>query len=91
LKPLPPTTQVTGKCKAQNDNSYNMTVANERQFRVDINYSCTLDMSNVTGFAQFSVITTSYVDVQLLTRTLQFKLAKLTARANFTDVPNYKV
>ena len=48
-------------------------------------------MSNVTGFAQFSVITTSYVDVQLLTRTLQFKLAKLTARANFTDVPNYKV
>lgn len=91
LKTLPPTTPVSGKCKALSDSSYNMTVANEKQFRVDINYSCSLDMTGVAGFAQFTVVTTSYVDVQLLTRSLQFKLARLSAKATFTDVPSYKV
>lgn len=91
LKVIPPTTPITGKCKALNDASYNLTVASERQFRVDINYSCSLDMANATSFAQFTVVTSSFVDVALLTRTLQFKLSKLTAKATFTDVPNYKV
>ncbi len=66
-------------------------MASERQFRVDINYNCSLDITGVAGFAQFTVVTTSYVDVQLLTRTLQFKLTRLTAKPTYTDVPSYKV
>jgi len=61
LKSVPPTTKVTGKCKALDDNSYNMTVANEKQFKVDINFTCSLDAANMTGFAQFSVLSSSYV------------------------------
>lgn len=48
-------------------------------------------MSGATLVAQFSVVTSSYVEVQLLTRSLQFKLAKLTAKATFAEVPSYKV
>lgn len=91
LKVLPPNTPVTGKCKALNDASYNLTVASEKQFRIDVNFSCSLDMINGTGFVQFSTVTSSYIEVQLLTRTLQFKLSKLTAKSTFAEVPNYKV
>jgi hypothetical protein len=70
LENLPPTTKITGKCKAIIDNSYDITVANEEHFKVDINFICNLNAANTTGFVPFSVLLNNDIEVQLLTRSL---------------------
>lgn len=92
LKALPADTEVKGKCAALNDESFNFTaMANETLFRVDVNFNCNLEAGNVSSISKFNVVSTTYVRPALLKRSLQFTIQRVSARANFTEVPGYKI
>lgn len=45
----------------------------------------------MTGFIQFTALVQSYIEVTLLKKSLQFKIAKLDARPTWHNVPGFNI
>lgn len=90
LKKVNAETPIAGECKAFNDDSFNFSVKSDTQYLVNLNYSCSLNMTNTT-IIQFTILTANVINVTLGYRELGFKIHSIAGTPVFEEISGYKI